>query len=311
MTASTDISPRQQARLDREAAAWIARLAATSCSDDDKVRFDAWRDRSPAHADAFHRASEAWDDLGLAARALPAAASAKRRPTRRRAFITAGAAALGVGGVAVWSVAAAQTYETGVGERRRIALKAGVIELDALSRVSVRRGGADVSVERGRACFDVQGPGLTARVGGCALTVERALFEAECVDDRLSHLLLLQGQGLLRGRRAGGREALMAPSLLEGRTMALSRPDAELLERLTSWRSGRVVFSDDTLAEAVAVMNRYDARQLRLQSGLPAGLRVSGMFQVGDNRRFAETLSAFLPIAVRTDGDDLLLAPPR
>lgn len=305
-----DIAAGQQARLDREAAAWIARLAAATCSDGDKARFEAWRNRSPAHADAFRRASAAWDDLGLAARALPAASAARRRPTRRRALLTAGAAALGVGGVAVWSVAAAQTYETGVGERRRIPLKAGVIELDALSRVSVRRGGADVSIERGRAYFDVQGQGLTARAGGCVLTVERALFEVECVDDRLSHLLLLRGQGLLRGRRPGAREALLAPSLLDGRAMTLSRPDADMLERLTSWRSGRVVFSDNALDEAVAVMNRYDAHQLRLQPGLDADLRVSGMFQIGDNRRFAETLSAFLPVVVHTRGEDLLLAPP-
>ncbi len=48
----------------REAADWFARIAADDVSDDDYVRYRAWRDSDQAHAAAFDRVSRAWDIAG-------------------------------------------------------------------------------------------------------------------------------------------------------------------------------------------------------------------------------------------------------
>lgn len=299
-----DISRAERARIEREAAEWMARLGADACSDEDRAHFNAWRELSPVHVAAFEAAQSAWGELAF----TPRSPSRERSLDRRALLAGAGVAGVG-GGFFAWGVAAARTYETKVGERRRIEIERGlVIELDALSRVTVSRGGGRVALEQGRACVTVEGRPMSAKMGGCTFAAENAVFDMECDEGGLVRMALLSGEGLLKGRRGlDAAEPLNAPMLLDGREMTLTRLDADALQQLTSWRSGRVVFDDDTLAEAIAVMNRYDTRELRLDGAAAAHLRVSGMFQVGDNGRFAETLSAILPLSVRAEGDHLRL----
>ena len=294
-----------RARIEREAAEWIARLGAYACTDEDHAHFAAWRELSPVHASAASAAEAAWSDLAF----MPRAATRASGGLDRRAVLAgAGVAAGAGGGLFAFSVASARTYETGVGERRRVEIERGLaMELDAMSRVTVSRGGGRVGLEQGRACFTVVDRPMAARAGDCAFSAENAVFDMEADGERLVRMALLSGEGVLKGRAAaGGAEPLSAPALLDGRTMRITRLDADMLDRLTSWRSGRVVFDDDTLAEAVAVMNRYDPRALKLD-GAAAQLRVSGMFQVGDNGRFADTVSAILPVQVRAEPGALRL----
>jgi transmembrane sensor len=53
-------------------------------------------------------------------------------------------------------------------------------------------------------------------------------------------------------------------------------------------------------------MNRYSTQRLEVD-GSAASLKVSGVYRVGDNGAFARSLAKLLPIAVRQDGDSLLL----
>lgn len=82
------------------------------------------------------------------------------------------------------------------------------------------------------------------------------------------------------------------------------------VEQVTSWREGRLIFSDEPLARAVAEVNRYSTRKVRLVGGDLATLRVSGVFRTGRPDSFVAALSSYFPIEVESDPDgDIVLRP--
>ena len=85
-----------------------------------------------------------------------------------------------------------------------------------------------------------------------------------------------------------------------GHTLTKSRIDPA---RALSWKSGMITFTDVTLAEAAAEMNRYSETKLRVDAQV-ANERLSGVFRAGDQEGFAAALEAFLPIeAERSVGE--------
>jgi len=83
----------------------------------------------------------------------------------------------------------------------------------------------------------------------------------------------------------------------------LDKPD---LTRVLAWQTGYENFDNEDLAHAVEEMNRYSTARLEVDPSV-AGLKVSGVYRVGDNGAFARSLAKLLPIAIRQDGDALLL----
>jgi transmembrane sensor len=67
------------------------------------------------------------------------------------------------------------------------------------------------------------------------------------------------------------------------------------------------MFDKEELAQAVEEMNRYSTAKLAVDPDI-AGLKVSGMYRVGDNSAFARSLAKLLPITVRQIGDTLVLS---
>ena len=59
-------------------------------------------------------------------------------------------------------------------------------------------------------------------------------------------------------------------------------------------------------AQAAEEMNRYSTAKLAVDPSV-AGLKVSGLYRVGDNSAFAQSLAKLLPITVRQIGDTLVL----
>ena len=69
------------------------------------------------------------------------------------------------------------------------------------------------------------------------------------------------------------------------------------------------MFDKENLAQAAEEMNRYSTARLEVDPSV-AGLKVSGMYRVGDNGAFARSLAKLLPIAVRQSGDTLVAYRP-
>lgn len=75
------------------------------------------------------------------------------------------------------------------------------------------------------------------------------------------------------------------------------------VDKIVSWRQGKVVFDNDTLDTAVAELNRYSSVQIELADPSLAAYRVSGVFKAGHSESFIETLMGHYPIAVSAKTD--------
>lgn len=80
-----------------------------------------------------------------------------------------------------------------------------------------------------------------------------------------------------------------------GRNDRLDRPE---IDDLLAWQSGRLAFRDETVAQAVAEMNRYTSRELVVSDSKAAEMRLSGVYRVGDPDGFARSLAILLPVTI-------------
>jgi transmembrane sensor len=63
--------------------------------------------------------------------------------------------------------------------------------------------------------------------------------------------------------------------------------------RATSWRSGKLVFEGDRLADVVAEMNRYSREKLEIADPALQDRKVSGVFEPTEAQAFAKALHAY------------------
>ena len=314
----TEPVPSPQARA--EAAAWLARLHAENRDAADEAAFRLWLRASPAHALAFEAVDRIWSDVGgltdLKTDLRTDLRGVRLRepgPTSRRALL-AGVGLLAVtGGSALfWRSASAKVYETDVGEQRHVALDDGSqLLLDAKTRISVSfsETARTVDMQYGRANFhvvpDLKRP-FIVEAAEHRIVATRCNFDVRCEDGQVQ-VVLIRGEADVkpssasdgRGERLRAGERLVASNDIEKR----DKPD---LTHVLAWQNGYEMFDKENLAQAAEEMNRYSTYRLEVDPSV-AGLKVSGMYRVGDNSAFAHSLAKLLPIAVRQNGDTVLL----
>lgn len=80
----------------------------------------------------------------------------------------------------------------------------------------------------------------------------------------------------------------------------------EVQEHL-SWRTGILMFRNETLADAVTEFNRYNVRQIVIDDSSLRDLKIEGNFRVTNVAAFARLLAAGYPLRVSDDGDRIIL----
>lgn len=281
-----------------QAAAWLARLRSEERRPEDEAGFRAWLAESEVHRRAFDGINTVWEAAG----ALPRTPRNRRAESRRAVLASVAALVVGAGSLGAWRLATAGTYETAVGEQRRVALDDGsLIILDTNSKIRVDLGKERRSVElvRGRAHFEVvrdaRRPFVVDAAGrqvvavGTAFDVQRDRSEV-CV-------LVTKGEVAVFDLKRDGRQTLP-----HGARMTLTKEGAQVdrpdLARVTAWQQGRAVFDNDTVADAVAEMNRYSRRPIVIEGDQAAQMHVSGVYATGDTEAFAKSLATLLPLKV-------------
>ncbi|KSB90435.1 hypothetical protein AS593_13210 [Caulobacter vibrioides] len=263
--------------------------------------------------------ADVWDALGqLDAEdfVLKDTPAAKPRLIDRRAWIGGAAIAAGfaVGGVFLWDRQPV-VHETGVGERRTIALPDGsIVTLNTATRLSARFGGGrrEIVLETGEAFFDVAhkdgapfdvlSQGARVRVTGTRFNVYRQAGFTE--------VALLHGGVDVGPAGAGAPPAVRLRAGQSVRVSPEGRPGPILLAqagRIDDWRQGRISFNRTPLAEAVAEMNRYSRTPLRIQTPALERLEIDGVFEAGDTAAFAKAIARLHGVSIRSDGDALIL----
>lgn len=312
-----------------QAALWLDRLRSGDRGEPLRQQFDAWRKADAANGRAFaevERAQAAAEAMAasnemLALRHETLSRLVMKKPPRRRGpAIAAGVAALVLGfGLVGWPQVPApiassrsadavepRIYETKVGERLSARLDDGsTVVLNTGSRLSV----AFTATERrlvligGQALFEVakgQKRPFVVQAGDQVITAHGTAFDVRMDPPQIVKVALIEGAVTVQRRSRPAR----APTPLRPSEVLVASSDQESIsrvpevEQVTSWRDGLVVFDDESLAAAVAEMNRYVRQPIVLSDAKVGALRVSGTFRTGETAAFVEALEMSFPVRV-------------
>ncbi|MDT9600663.1 FecR family protein [Sphingosinicella rhizophila] len=327
-------TPVSDLPLLEQAAGWFDRLRADGLGDQERLQFESWRSADPAHALAFaeveaaHGTAAALADSNemLALRHETLSRLVMKQPaTRRRGAIAAGFAAvlaLGLGWV-TWPSGQGSTppaelaanspgvYETAVGDRLSARLDDGsTIILNTGSRVRVAYGAAErrLVLEKGQALFEVakgRKRPFIVQAGDQIVTAHGTAFDVRLEGPTANpgarvKVALIEGSVTVANRaQPRARPTPLRPNeilVAAGAQMRVSY-FAEA-EQVTSWRDGLVIFEDESLAEAVAEMNRYVRQPIVLGDEKVGAVRISGAFRTGESQAFVEALQMSFPVRV-------------
>jgi transmembrane sensor len=79
-------------------------------------------------------------------------------------------------------------------------------------------------------------------------------------------------------------------------------------EQQLSWRSGVLMFRDQSLGEAVAEFNRYNVRKIVIGEPKVAAFKIEGNFRATNVEAFVRLLESGFPVRAETQADQIVLA---
>lgn len=311
-----DVTEGAEETVKLQAAQWLARQRSNLRTDADSRGFQAWLAQDPAHGEAFDSLNTVWDMAGNYPREMRADSGAQVMTNSSRRAVMAGLLTASVAGATGYMLlprpALASTYVTGIGEQRTIALPdSSRALLDTNSRMEVlfERGIRVVTLRYGRANFTVVQDGghpFVVKAAQCRIVADASNFDVRC-DEQKACVMLFSGQASVNlnnetRRLTPGERIALTGSVLR----AIDRPR---LAAMGAWHSGRTVFAETRLSEAVAEMNRYSMVGLEIQGRELGDKRISGVYRNGDSIDFANTIAVLTGAKVReTPGRVLLIA---
>ncbi len=312
-------------RIDEEALAWVAKLSAGSPSESDRCLFEAWYASSPRHQGAYLRAQAIWHSLDRTTiqtdmRPVARVANPSVRLTNRRYFLVGGivsaVAACAVAAVLGPRVGGRTVLKTGMGEFRKVPLAdRTVASLNSGSHVEVsmtprlRR----VVLLEGEAWFEVaKNPDQPFVVEAGDVRV-RAIGTAFSVRRRGNGADVLVTEGVVeawsdngtaeRSQIAAGEEAFIAHDAAV--IHVADAPDE--VERKLAWRDGNIILNNETLVDAVAEFNRYNAQKIIIADPAIANTRFVGQYRIDQPERFADAVHSLLNVPTSTSHDGIVI----
>jgi transmembrane sensor len=328
------------------AADWHSRLDEDD-SAHTRAQFDAWLAADPQHRAAFAAVEQTWAALAAAPvdpRVLRMRREALSATHRLRFFKLAAAAAVvglavAIGyavvpmfrdgpaphaGMMTRAATEGGAFRTAVGERSNITLSDGSsVVLNTNSRIEVRYTPEQRNLRllAGQAWFQVaknpQRP-FIVEAGDRRVTALGTAFDVR-LDSRDSvQVTLAEGKVAVEPILSPLARLISPPpvpellvtgeALIVSSDAAVEKVKADLV-KLQSWRQGQVVFDNDTLASAIAEINRYSTTRIELADAALGELRVSGVFKAGHSDSFVETVTGHYPLRVASrDESRILLA---
>lgn len=246
----------------------------------------------------------------------------RRRGLRVTAFASAASLLLAVaGGAYYWLKSSPDRYTTPIGGIASVPLQDGShITLNTATEVQVALTGRerDVELARGEAFFevakDLERP-FVVNAGRKRVIAVGTQFSVLRDGDNIR---VIVSEGTVRIEDRSGTASPPTMPLTSGNSAvllsagsiahagsagvlvqkeALSETEAQL-----SWRTGVLMFRDQTLAEAAAEFNRYNERQIVIKDPAVADLKIEGNFRATNVDAFVRLLESGFPVHA-TEGD--------
>jgi transmembrane sensor len=313
-----------------EAAVWFTRLSRRSITTEQLREFRDWKQDSD-NAAAYAHVEETWRKAGALSadpeiRAATDEALRSRPHLERRtapklagpAGLSLGLAALGAAaGLTTWAVLdRPATYTTGVGEQRLVVLTDGSrmrLNTDSLAKVRFRGDERRVELSRGEAFFDVRhdtARPFVVQANGARIVDLGTRFNVLRRPGDVQ-ITLLEGQVQVFGHEKGPAQTLTPNQQVLVTPAGPSAPRPVDAELASSWTTGRLVFHDMALKDAVAEVNRYATDKVVLDGPADLAQRpVSGVFNTGDTDAFVAAVKTLFALRSNVDpGGSVHLAP--
>lgn len=301
--------------IDAVAADWAARIDRGALSPADEGALDAWIAGDARRLGAFMRMravalqSNSAKALGpdfdpeAFAQAEPSAATPI---TRRRMFWLGGSAvaASALGAVGLGLMMRDTVYETRLGEMRVVTLEDGsAVTLNTASRIRVAFADArrTVTLEEGEALFDVaKDPArpFIVEAGGTSVRAVGTSFSVKRLNDAPVEVLVREGIVEV-AQPATHRPVRMTANMRIVTSHAVAQPVAIAqteVDRETAWRSGRIAFEGEPLAQAAAAFGRYSDTRIIIEDPGIGREEITGLFASNDPVTFARAAAASLEL---------------
>ncbi len=299
-------SKRRLDSLERQAMAWVRRMASGEMTHADGEALREWARRDPSHAKALANARRQWQHLTHAAHqsaSAAAACAATARPVapprsagrgfnpRRRwwlagtagAFATAAGVAAISGPLGLWQGAAAlhADYRTGTGEQRTVALAGNVsVEMNTRTSLALRAGSTSgIDLLGGEAAVDTTRTSAPfVIVAGAGRTIaHRARVEVRNVAQKVCVTCI---DGVAEVVHTAGRVQLRARQQLVYDERALQSLVNVGEAEMPAWRDGYLRFAEVPLGEVIDEINRYRPGKVVLMNDKLAARPVTGRFAI-------------------------------
>jgi transmembrane sensor len=295
----------------------LARLRADNRSDSDERAFQKWISTDASHAAAFEMMSAIWEDTGALPKNLLSNYEERQPPWLNRRKVLTGLGTVAVVGSAarVWQSARANVYQTDVGEQKHVVLKDGTqafLDTDTCIVVGFTKAIRSVDLQYGRVNLRVMPDAerqFAVNAADHCIVTSHSYFDVRRDKDEVS-VVLIRGQASVKSE-AGLRnetETLKTGQQFLANTAKSIKVVKADLPILLAWQMGQAIFENQTLANAAHEMNRYSTARLEIIDARISNLRISGVYSVGDNVAFADSIGRLLPVKIRFVNDRIELS---
>lgn len=301
-----------------QAAEWAIRIDGGAIDPETDENLRRWLEDDPRRRGALLRAEAAlsFTDRARALAGVVPRPSAPSVWVRPRSVFAMATLAAGLVCVALWFTLP-HRYDTGLGEVREVPLSDGsMIAINTQSSVEVAMHPDVRAVEltRGEAWFrvahDSRRPFVVSagrvrvRAVGTAFSVRRHDDGADVIVTEGVVETWTTGAEDHRLRIAAGSKAYVAR--YEPSKVVAAAP-ADVMRSL-AWRDGQIALEGETLDEAAAQFNRYNARKIVIADPDLAKETLVGQFRVTEPMTFAMAVATTLGATVVEDGDTIRLS---
>jgi transmembrane sensor len=306
--------------IEAAAARWVWRRDQEGADPSLAAELESWLSADPRRRGAFLQAEAAWSLLADAAAADVHQDRLTLEPLRlprRRVLLAGGGAALAasLGGLG-FALLDAKGYRTATGEVRRVPLKDGsvaAINTASALRVSLASDRRRIRLDHGEAWFQVakdpkrpfvvEAGRVRVRAVGTAFSVRRRMDGADVLVTEGVVEAWADGAEAASVRLSAGDKAFVADNAAI--RAAVAAPSE--IDRRLAWREGRIDLAGETLGEAVAEFNRYNARKLIVSDADLARERLYGVFHTDDPQAFAEAVQSSLGASLVAKDDQIFI----
>lgn len=316
------ISEAEYDAITDAAAHWCMRLHADDCTDAERRVFAQWHSADARHAEEYRAMCEIWD-LSAEVPAVhpapvtqPALQPAPVKPDARRRWHPMAAAAviaalaLPVAGYVGWNQGliptAYESYEAQDATRLVTMSDGSRVELNLGTRLTYLnfKDRRSVTLDKGEAFFEVSHDNthpFIVDAGKGSVRVTGTRFNVWLYEDQVRVTLLDGSVHVSSDREQPSSDTRLEPGMQASFQPGDRQPSVRVTDphdTALAWRTGKLIFNDLPLSQALPLINRYLAEPILLADKATGDLRLGGSFNTRDMSRLPGSLAQVLPVRV-------------